>query len=551
MTAAQDSPAEPPRPHWWQQAIGYEVYIRSFADGSGDGLGDVRGIIDRLDHLTWLGVTVLWITPFYPSPGHDAGYDVADYRDVDPAFGVLADIDELIARAHDRSLRVIVDLVPNHTSDEHRWFRASRSSRDDPYRDWYIWRDGKGPGEPPNNWVSVFGGPAWSWDEATGQWWHHGFLPEQPDLNWQNPEVRNAFDDIIRFWVERGVDGFRIDCAHQLAKHPELPDLPLAEDPPTRNVGTSMDFLRYEHLYDRDQDAVLDIYRRWRRLVAPVDRGVVLLGEVFVHDPERMNRYVRDDDGLHASFWFPLQAVGWEAPALRESIRDGLRAGTVRGAPGAGLAWALDSHDQDRSASRFGGGERGRRRSLALTALLTGLPGVPFLYQGQELALPDGEVGRDDVQDPIARRLGEYERGRDPARTPMPWSPGDGMGFCPTGVEPWLPFGGREPHDTVELQAHESDSWLSATRDLLAVRGSSSDLDLATPLEWIDGGGDVLAYRRGDTVVAVNCGDGAETVAHGAPGSGRLLWATPGGGAAVGDGRLRLEPDHAAIVEAF
>lgn len=513
---------------------------------------------------------MVWITPFYPSPGFDAGYDVADYVDVDPAFGDLAAFQRMLDRAHELGLRVLVDLVPNHSSSAHPWFLASRSHRDSPYRNWYVWRDSLNDG-PPNNWLSVFGGPAWTFDEATRQWWLHLFLPEQPDLNWAEPAVVEAFDDILGFWMQRGVDGFRIDVAHGLAKHPELPDLPPATASSRRSIGTSTAYASLDHIHDHDQDAVLDVYRRWRRVIVAeadsqqvstdsVPQVPVLVGEVYLPDPDRVARYVRENDGLHASFWFPLQEAGWDAEQLREAIADGLVAGAVGDRPSTAIVWAIDSHDQDRSASRFGGGVIGRRRSLSMTALIMGLPGVPFIYQGQELGLTDGVVPRDRVQDPIALRLGEIERGRDPARTPMPWRPGEGMGFCPADVEPWLPFGGHQDDDTVAVQRDDPASWLHAVRDLIRLRRShlrpSSAIE-PNAFQWLESGDAMLAYRHGDVVAASNCGGQvgevrlpASTADH--DGSGHLtwelLWSTPGTTARVTGKHVTLDPDGAALL---
>jgi alpha-glucosidase len=486
---------------WWQGSVGYEVYVRSFQDSDGDGVGDLPGLAERLEYLAWLGVDLVWLTPVYPSPMHDQGYDVADYTDVEPLFGELADLDRVVERAHEVGMRVIVDLVPNHSSSEHPWFRAARSSRDSPYRDYYIWRDGRGPGEPPNNWVSVFGGPAWTYDEGTGQWWCHLFLPEQPDLNWRNAAVVEEFDAILRFWLEGGVDGFRIDVAHALMKHPELPDLPEAQrerdpDAVDDGVGSSSHWERYEHLHDIDQAEVTDVYRRWRKVVEPYEG--LLLGEVYIQDAERLARYVNEQDGLHLSFWFKPLHVKWGPESVRRVIAEALEAVPEN------LAWVQGSHDRPRAASRFGGCEAGKARSLAFATLLMGLPGVPFLYQGEELGLEDVPVPPERVQDPIALRHGDVDRGRDPARTPMPWEPGHGFGFT-SADDAWLPFGERAPGDTVAVQREEPTSWLQRWRRLIAARRSLPTAERS--ITWILEESDIVAYRRGDTLVAANCGD--------------------------------------------
>jgi alpha-glucosidase len=483
---------------WDGGTVGYQVYIRSFADSTGDGIGDLQGLLDRLDHLAWLGVDVLWITPFYPSPMRDHGYDVADYTDIDPTFGTLADADAVIAKAHDLGIRVLIDLVPNHTSSDHPWFVSARSSRTSPHRDWYLWHDGQGPDQPPNNWASHFGGRAWTWDEATAQWWCHLFLPEQPDLNWRTPAVADAFDDILRFWFARGVDGFRIDVAHALVKHPDLLDNPLAEDAREEEGPVEVPEHRHlRHVHDVDQPEVLEVYRRWRPLADA--HGGVLLGEVYLLEPERLTRYVADQDGLHLAFDFGLLHCEWDADAMRDVLVAGVEA------LGDHAAWVQGSHDRMRAASRYGGGARGRQRSLALATLLLGLPGLPFVYQGEELGLDDGAVPADAAQDPVVVRAGDLGNSRDGCRTPIPWEPGPGWGFT-AGADAWLPMGERTDADTVAVQRADPTSMLHRYRALIAARRAGPDLRTA-PVEWLTGTGPLIAYRRGGTVVAANCGD--------------------------------------------
>jgi len=481
---------------WWRDAVGYEVYIRSFADGDGDGVGDLIGLHRRLDHLAWLGVDIVWITPFYPSPMADFGYDVSDYCGVDPVFGTLDDFDRVVERAQELGLRVMVDLVPNHTSDQHPWFVDARSGRDAGHRDWYVWRDPAPGGGPPNNWVSHFGGPAWTLDEATGQYYMHLFLPEQPDLNWANPAVADAFDDVMRFWLDRGVAGFRIDVAHSLVEDPDYRDNPVLR-PLTDDMSPRQAFASFDHSYDLDQAAVFAIYRRWNRLVHPYDAA--LLGEVYLTDAGRVGRYV-EPGRLHLAFYFKAMHIGWEYSALAALLRDGYEAA------GGGVAWVQSSHDDPRPATRFGGDDAGRERALVLSTLYAGLPGMVFLYQGEELGLTDGAVPPEQSADPAGTRNINPADSRDGCRTPMPWAPVDGFGFTDAGVEPWLPFGGRSATDTVEVQSAEPASWLHRYRRLLEVRRR---LGVSGPVEWLpsDEASALLGYRRGSTMVVANVSD--------------------------------------------
>jgi alpha-glucosidase len=492
---------------WWRDAVGYEVYVRSFADGDGDGIGDLPGVLARLDHLAELGVGIVWLTPCYPSPQRDHGYDVADYTAIAPEYGTMADLDALVAAVHARGMRLLLDLVPNHTSSDHPWFVAARSRRDDPHRDFYVWRDPAPDGGPPNNWVSHFGGPAWTYDERTGQYWLHLFLPEQPDLNWRHPAVADAFEDILRFWFARGVDGFRIDVAHALVKHPDLPDQPpAAVGEEEIDLGSAAsDWETLEHPYDSDQPGVLDVYRRWRRVAD--EYGALLLGEVYILEPDGLARYL-GGDGLHAAFWFRVLHMPWTPASLRRVLAEGVRVTLAQ--PGD-VAWVQGSHDRSRAVRRYGGGAVGRARALAMATLELFLPGLAFLYQGEELGLDDPVLAPEDAQDPIAVRAGEVERGRDVARTPLPWAPGPGMGFT-TADRPWLPFGERTPEDTVAVQRGDPASPLSTHRRLLAVRRALAPLDGA-PFAWLDPHADVIAFRRGDVVVAANVGEGPVPVA--------------------------------------
>jgi alpha-glucosidase len=495
-------------PRWWDTTVGYQVYIRSFADADGDGVGDLRGLHGRLDHLAWLGVGLVWITPFYPSPMRDHGYDVADYCGVEPVFGDLDDLDAVVARAHELGMRVCIDLVPNHSSSDHPWFVEARTGRDAATRDRYLWRDPAPDGGRPNNWMSHFGGPAWTLDEASGQYWCHLFLPEQPDLNWRDDEVRAAFDDILRFWLGRGVDGFRIDVAHSLVKDVRFPDLPVSPDLAALEEEEGpvevLEHRHLDHVHDVDQPEVLDVYRRWRPIADEHD--ALLLGEVYLLDADRLDRYVAGDDGLNATFWFAPLHVDWDVDALRETLVEGARL------PHGSVSWIQGSHDRTRAATRFGGGERGRARALALATLLMGLPGVPFVYMGEEIGMTDGEVPPSRAQDPIAVRAGDLARSRDGCRTPMLWEPGPGWGFT-AADDAWLPFGDRDDADTVAAQRADARSTLHRYRALVRWRAGAADLPPA-PLRWLVDDGPVIAYARGgDVVVAACCGDGPAELA--------------------------------------
>ncbi len=488
---------------WWRDAVIYQVYVRSFADGDGDGLGDLPGVISRVPYLRRLGIDAVWLNPFYPSPQADAGYDVADYRDVDPRFGTLDDADRLIAAAHDVGIRVIFDIVPNHTSDEHAWFRAAvAAGRDSPERARYVFRDGrgKGGGRPPNDWMSVFGGPAWTRvvepDGRPGQWYLHLFDRKQPDLDWTNPEVHEEFLSILRFWFDRGVDGFRIDVAHGLAKESGLPDL--ADRYPSGGPADAA----HPHW---DVDAVHDVYREWRRVsdTYPGDRAFV--GEVWVATPERLARYLRPDE-LHTAFNFDFLLASWDAAGLRAAIDQSIDALVGVGAP---ATWVLSNHDVVRHVTRYGGGELGRRRARAAALLMLALPGGAYVYQGEELGLEEILDLPDELrEDPTFRRTEGAQKGRDGCRVPLPWSGSEPpFGFGP-GPTTWLPQPLTWAERTAERQQGDPSSMLTLYQRALALRRQRDALGDGT-MEWIAVGDDALAFRRepGFTCI-VNLGGG-------------------------------------------
>ena len=479
-------------PPWWHDAVGYQVYVRSFADSDGDGLGDLAGVRSRLDHLEWLGVDVVWITPVYPSPMIDMGYDVAHHCAIDPRYGTLDDFDALVTDVHRRGMRLIVDIVPNHTSNRHEWFQAALADPDDPRHAYYVWADPAPDGGPPNNWVSYFGGPAWTLDKTSGRYHLHLFLPEQPDLDWRNPDVRREFDAILEFWLDRGVDGFRFDVAQALVKDDRLRSNPQVA-PWDPEASRSDQWAAFDHRYDILQPETLDLaFRRWRELIG--DRDVLLLGETYVPEAGQLARLL-PGDGLHAGFWFGPMHIDWDAASLRRTLRAPLDA--VAGS--VSIGWVAASHDEVRPPSRLGGGDRGRSRSLALSTLLLTLPGLPFLYQGEELGLLEGDIGQHPNADPLA------SANRDGCRTPMPWAPGTAFGFSSTS-DTWLPDGGRSDTDTVAWQRDHEDSWLHRYRELVAVRHQAADLR-GNEIDWIDLGADVVAFSRGGLRVMVNAGD--------------------------------------------
>jgi alpha-glucosidase len=462
-------------PPWWRSAVIEQLYPRSFADSNGDGVGDLDGIRRHLDHLSWLGVDAIWLSPYFRSPMADFGYDVSDYCDVDPLFGTLADFDALVAEAHRRDLKVLIDWVPNHSSDRHAWFVESRSSRDNPKRDWYIWHDPVPGGGPPNNWIAAFtdGGSAWTLDDATGQYYLHLFLPQQPDLNWRNPDVVEAMHDTLRFWLARGVDGFRMDVIHGIVKRADLADvdggyLQMADesrfDPPA------------VHAQLRAIRSLLDGY--------PGDR--VSVGEVYILSTSKVATYYGDNDELHLAFNFPPLYAPWDASKWRTRIE---RVQQELDPRGAWPTWVLSNHDNPRHRTRYGTEARAR----AAAVLLLTLRGTPFLYQGEELGLEDAHVPPDRRVDP---------GGRDGCRAPIPWTSAPPHGW--DGQEPWLPFPPSPAERSVETMTADATSITHLYRDLLALRHSSRALQLGDLL-LLDTPEGVLGYER-------STADGAESV---------------------------------------
>ncbi len=499
---------------WWQTGVVYQIYPRSFKDTNGDGIGDLPGVIEKLDYLReTLGVDAIWLSPFYPSPQADFGYDVADYCDVDPQFGTLEDFDRLVAAAHRRGLKLIVDFVPNHTSDQHRWFKESRSARTSPKRDWYVWRDPKPDGSPPNNWLSVFGGGAWEWDESTEQFYLHSFLKEQPDLNWRNPEVKAAMFDVLRFWLARGVDGFRIDVAHAFMKDPALRD-----NPPNPHEGTFHkpmgEYDTQLHLYDKAHPDIHPIYREIRRLIDSYDPPRVSIGEMHIYDWEKWVRYYGEDlDELHMPFNFALLNTAWEAAAVRATV-DALEAALPEG---AWPNYVLNNHDETRFVTREGAAQA----RVAAVLLLT-LRGTPTLYYGEELGMAEVDVPRERQQDPWGfRSLPELTR--DGCRTPMPWDASRSAGFSDAPPERlWLPLGDDYKTVNVEHELREPRSMLHLYRKLLALRSESPALHQGPYCPIDEAPEDCFVFLReaGDEkiLVALNFSSDAQQVALPTPG---------------------------------
>ncbi len=521
---------------WWQSGVIYQIYPRSFQDSNGDGVGDLPGILARLDHLQTLGVDALWVSPIYPSPMADFGYDVSDYTGVHPLFGTMEDFDRLLAELHRRGMKLIMDFVPNHSSDRHPWFQASRSSRTDPKRDWYIWRDPAPDGGPPNNWLSEFGGGAWEWDAATGQYYYHAYLKEQPDLNWRNPALREVMLDALRVWLDRGVDGFRVDAIHHLIK-----DAQFRDNPPNPGWREGMSPVRrLIRLHTVDQPEVHDAIAAMRRVADGYGPDRLLIGEAYLPIDQLMAYYGADLTGFQLPFNFHLLSTPWEAKALAALIR------TYEAAlpPGGWPNWVLGNHDRSRVASRLGAGQA----RVAAMLLLT-LRGTPTLYQGDEIGMTDVAIPPDRVQDPWEKNIPGLGLGRDPVRTPIPWDGGPQGGF--TTGEPWLPLGPDHDRVNVAAQATDPSSMLALHRALLALRRAEPALSVGR-YEPVSAEDDVLVYERrhgsGRFRILLNL-SAAERMVDAVPGAAHIRLSThlDRGGEPV-SGALRLRPDEGVVI---
>lgn len=528
---------------WWQTAVIYQIYPRSFQDTTGNGIGDLGGVIDRLDYLAdTLGVDAIWLSPFFPSPMKDFGYDVSDYCDVEPLFGDLAAFDRLVAEAHQRSLKVIIDWVPNHSSDRHEWFIESRSSLDNAKRDWYVWRDANPDGSPPNNWAAAFGGSSWEWDEKTSQYYLHSFLREQPDLNWRNSEVEEAMLNTLRFWLDRGVDGFRIDVAHLIMKDPELRDNPVVAD-----IGDGVSVTAFDaqqHVSDRGHPDVHTAFRKIRAVLDGYRPPRFSVGEIHEYDwPTWASYYGANLDEFHMPFNFAILQTPWtpgHIRALVERVEEAVP-------PGAWPNYVFGNHDEIRLATRLGENQAGIAAMLLLT-----LRGTPTLYYGDEIGLGQADIPPEMQQDPWGRTVPGL--GRDGSRTPMQWTGAGGSGFTDPGVRPWLPFSADAAVRNVTEQAAKPVSLLNLNRRLLKTRHRERALQVGD-YRSLEAGGGVFAYLREDResrlAIALNfTGHPQPAGSIDASNSGQLLVSTKldrEGRVALED--LELRPHEGVVVK--
>jgi alpha-glucosidase len=533
---------------WWQHGIIYQIYPRSFKDSNGDSIGDLRGIMSQLAYLNWLGVDAVWISPFYPSPMADFGYDVSNYTDVDPIFGDLATFDELVEQAHRQDIKVIIDFVINHTSDQHPWFLESRSSRNAPRRQWYIWADPQPGGSPPNNWISLFGGSAWEWDAATGQYYLHSFDKRQPDLNWRHPEVQAAMFDVVRFWLEHAVDGLRIDAAQMIMKDPQLRD-----NPPNLTQARVMpkpmgDYDAQLHVYDKEHPDGHGIYRALRRLLDSygAEHPRVAIGEMHILDRKVWASYYGANlDEMHMPFNLDLVSAAWNAQTIGQSV-DALEAQLPLG---VWPNYVLGNHDEPRIVSRVGPAQA----RTAMLLLLT-LRGTPTLYYGDEIGMHDGEIPPERVYDPMEKNRPGLGLGRDPARTPMQWDSSPNAGFCPPGTEPWLPLPADYQQINVAVEREDPHSLLTLTRRLIELRRSRLALTTGSyrPIEGVPDG--CFVYLRQSNsqryLIALNFSGQEQTLQLSERGQGRIVLSTSLDREEPIDlALLRLRSDEGAVIE--
>ena len=519
---------------WWKHGIIYQIYPRSYQDTNGDGVGDLKGVNERLDYLGWLGADAIWISPIYPSPMADFGYDVSDYCDVDPLFGSLRDFDQLVVSAHQRGIKIILDFVPNHTSDKHPWFVESRVSRSNPKRDWYIWRDGKADGSPPNNWLSQFGGPAWTLDERTGQYYLHSFLREQPDLNWRNPAVRGAMYDVLRFWLDRGVDGFRVDVIWVLIKDAEFRD-----NPPNPNYrATDAGITRLLPVHSADQPETHDVVAEMRAVLDQYEDRV-LIGEIYLPIERLVTYYGKDLGGAHLPFNFQLIHTAWTAPAIASLVTE------YEGAlpPGGWPNWVLGNHDQPRIAGRVGAAQA----RIAAMLLLT-LRGTPTMYYGDEIGIGKVHIPQQAMQDPWEKNEPGLGLSRDPSRTPFQWDATANAGF--SRARPWLPVDPTYKTCNVQVLRQDALSILNLYRRLLSVRREYAALNSGS-FRLIGVQGNALIYERKTEyeriVVFLNFGDTEQPIESQDFGCSTILVSTQPDRTALNE-RLVLRPNEGLTI---
>jgi len=488
---AQSAPKQAGDNDWWKHAVFYELYPRSFADSNNDGFGDLRGITSKMDYLKQLGVDAIWLTPCYPSPQVDFGYDISDYENIDPTYGTLQDFDSMEKEGQKRGIRIIMDFVLNHTSDQHPWFIASRSSRTSPYRNWYIWRDGKGPHQPPNNWNSLFGGPAWQWDTKTSQYYYHFFYPQQPDLNWRNPAVEKAMFDVTRWWYKRGVAGFRLDAVDTLFEDPQLHDNPVL--PGKNQYGDPNE----ENKYDQKLPQVHQVLRALRKVAD--ENHAVLIGETYTDNLEQLKQYYGDNQELQMPMDMMLGLVNKiSAPAFRHQI-------ALAESSGGWPVYVMNNHDIVRSYNRYGDGKHNDAIAKLMAGLYLTLRGTPIMYYGEEIGMENNDPKRkEDVKDPIGKLGWPVNKGRDGERTPMQWSDGVNAGF--TTATPWLPVPSTYKTHNVATESNDPTSILEFYRRLLALRHTNQAFLEGRYVPLNEDDPNVLCYLRqsnGQTVVVV------------------------------------------------
>jgi alpha-glucosidase len=541
VSASAQPPARDPEGHrWWQHSVFYEIYPRSFADSNSDGVGDLKGIASRLDYLRWLGVDAIWLTPMFPSPQVDFGYDVSDYENVNPEYGTLSDMDRLIAEGRNKNVRVLLDFVMNHTSDRHPWFIESESSRTDPKRDWYMWRDGKRPGWPPNNWVALFGGPAWKFDSKTGQWYYHYFYPEQPDLNWRNPAVEKAMFDVTRWWYRRGIAGFRLDAVDTLFEDPQLRDNPVV-DKEKNAYGDPKE----ENVYNLKLPEVQGVLRRLRRVADESD--AVLIGETYTRNIGELKEYygARGDE-LQMPMDMMFGTVDKvSAPEFRRQI-------ALVEATGAWPVYVLGNHDLRRIVDRYGDGQHNDQAAKLMGALQLTLRGTPILYYGEEIGMENNDPKRrEDVKDPIGKLGWPKEKGRDGERTPMQWDASQNAGF--SKARPWLPVGPRFAKYNVAAEQGDEGSILNFYHRLLTLRHTNDALREGKYVPLNQNDPNVLAnlrtYKGRSVLVMLNMSPSGRTFRAENMPAGTATTLLASGGKAIAGGQYALEPFGVYVAE--